>query len=162
MRIWSVLPIPPKWKLRCCTLHLQLLKRGTSYMWVFFIFVINIQHINSGLLATYPISLLFWVRHRTIENFPAGSSGKETACQCQRPNKHRFSPWVRKTPGERQGNPLQYSFLENPMDRGAWWATVYGVTKSRTRLKKLSTPHIVQEKTLYHAQAGEASLIFGP
>ena len=37
-------------------------------------------------------------------------------------------------PGEGNGNPLQYSCLENPMDRGAWRATVYGVTKSRTRL----------------------------
>ena len=36
--------------------------------------------------------------------------------------------------GEGNGNPLQYSCLENPMDGGAWWATVYGVTKSRTRL----------------------------
>ena len=34
--------------------------------------------------------------------------------------------------GEGNGNPLQCSFLENPMDRGAWWATVYGVAKSRT------------------------------
>ena len=37
-------------------------------------------------------------------------------------------------PGEGNGNPLQYSCLENPMDRGAWWATVHGVTKSQTRL----------------------------
>ena len=36
--------------------------------------------------------------------------------------------------GEGNGNPLQYSCLENPMDRGAWWATIHGVTKSRTRL----------------------------
>ena len=42
-------------------------------------------------------------------------------------------------PGGGHGNPLQYSCLENPMDRGAWWATVRGVTKSRTRLKRLST-----------------------
>ena len=41
--------------------------------------------------------------------------------------------------GEGNGNPLQYSCLENPMERGAWWPTVYGVTKSRTRLKRLST-----------------------
>ena len=39
--------------------------------------------------------------------------------------------------GEASGNPLQYSSLENPMDRGAWWATDHGVTKSRTRLKRL-------------------------
>ena len=36
--------------------------------------------------------------------------------------------------GEGNGNPLQYSCLENPMDRGAWWATIHGVAKSRTRL----------------------------
>ena len=39
-----------------------------------------------------------------------------------------------RSPGEGNGNPLQYSCLENPMDRGAWWATIHGVTKSRTRL----------------------------
>ena len=39
-------------------------------------------------------------------------------------------PWVRKTPGEGHGNPPQYSCLEDPMDRGAWWATVHGVAKS--------------------------------
>ena len=37
--------------------------------------------------------------------------------------------------GEGNGTPLQYSCLENPMDGGAWWATVHGVTKSRTRLR---------------------------
>ena len=41
--------------------------------------------------------------------------------------------------GEGNGNPLQYSCLENPRDRGAWWAAVYGVTQSRTRLKQLSS-----------------------
>ena len=41
--------------------------------------------------------------------------------------------------GEGNGNPLQSSCLENPMDRGAWWATVQGVTKSQTWLKRLST-----------------------
>ena len=39
-----------------------------------------------------------------------------------------------RSPGEGNGNPLQYSCLEEPTDRGAWWATVYGVTKSQTRL----------------------------
>ena len=47
------------------------------------------------------------------------------------------------------------------MDRGAWRATVYGVTESQTGLAKLSSPHAEQEKTLYHGQAGEASVIFG-
>ena len=41
--------------------------------------------------------------------------------------------------GEGNGNPLQYSCLENPRDRGAWWTAVYGVAQSRTRLKRLSS-----------------------
>ena len=41
--------------------------------------------------------------------------------------------------GEGNGNPLQCSCLENPWDRGAWWAAVYGVTQSQTRLKRLSS-----------------------
>ena len=40
-----------------------------------------------------------------------------------------------RSPGERNGSSFQYSCLENPMDRGAWWATVHGVTKSQTRLE---------------------------
>ena len=39
-----------------------------------------------------------------------------------------------QSPGEENSNPLQYSFLENPMDRGAWLATVHGVTKDQTQL----------------------------
>ena len=41
--------------------------------------------------------------------------------------------------GEGDGNPLQYSCLENPMDGGAWWAAVHGVAQSRTRLTRLSS-----------------------
>ena len=48
-------------------------------------------------------------------------------------------PGLGRSPVERHGNPLQYSCLENHMDRGAWWATVHGVAKSWTRLKWLST-----------------------
>ena len=52
----------------------------------------------------------------------------------------RFDPWVGKIPWRRtwQPTPLQYSCLENPMDRGAWQATVHRVKKSQTRLKRLS------------------------
>ena len=41
-------------------------------------------------------------------------------------------PGLGRSPGGGHGNPLQYSWLENPMDRGAWWATVHGVAKSWT------------------------------
>ena len=48
--------------------------------------------------------------------------------------------------GEDNGNPLQCSFLENPRDRGAWWAAIFGVTQSRTRLKQLSSIHIERDR----------------
>ena len=48
-------------------------------------------------------------------------------------------PGVGKSPGGKHGNPLQYSCLENHMDRGAWWATIHRVAKNQTQLKQLST-----------------------
>ena len=62
-------------------------------------------------------------------------SGKEPTCQCRR---CRFYPWVRKIPGVGNGNPLEYSCLENSMDRGGWRATARRITKSQTQLKRLS------------------------
>ena len=56
---------------------------------------------------------------------------KESACNAGDPGS---TPGLGRSPGEGNGNPLQYSCLENPMDKGAWWATVHGVTKSQTRL----------------------------
>ena len=47
-------------------------------------------------------------------------------------------PGLGRSPGEGNGNPLQYSCLENPMDGGAWWATVHGVAESRTQLSNLT------------------------
>ena len=69
------------------------------------------------------IMVPYWLN----EPFPGGSEGKESA----------YSAWdlglipgLGRSPEEGNGNPLQYSCLENPMDRGAWWATVHRVTKS--------------------------------
>ena len=61
-------------------------------------------------------------------------SGKEPICQCKRHKRCGFDPWVRRIPGGGYGNPLQYSCLENPMDRRVWWATIRGITKTQTRL----------------------------
>ena len=58
--------------------------------------------------------------------FPGGSDGKESACSAGEPGS---IPRSGGSPGKRNGNPLQYPCLENSMDRGAWWATVLGVTK---------------------------------
>ena len=60
---------------------------------------------------------------------PRWHSGKESPFQCRR---HKFYPLTRKIPGERDGNPLQYSCFKNSMNRGAWWATVYRMAKSDT------------------------------
>ena len=64
--------------------------------------------------------------------FPGRSDGKESACSVGDPGS---IPEFRRSPGERHGNPLQYSCLEKPMDRGAWWATVHRVAKGQTWLK---------------------------
>ena len=62
-------------------------------------------------------------------SFPGGSDGKESACDAGYVG---LIPEWGRSPGEGNGNPLQYSCLENPMDGGAWWATVHGVAKSQT------------------------------
>ena len=52
-------------------------------------------------------------------------------------------PGLGRAPGEENGNPCQYSCLENPMDRGAWQATVHGVVKSWTRLSNFTSLHFI-------------------
>ena len=70
--------------------------------------------------------------------FPGGSEVKASA---RNAGDLGSIPGLGRSPGEGNGNPLQYSCLENPMDRGAWWATVQGVAKSRTRLSNFTSLH---------------------
>ena len=70
--------------------------------------------------------------------FPGGSEGKASAGDVEDPGS---IPGSGRSPGEGNGNSLQYSCLENLMDRGAWWATVHGVTKSQTRLNDYTHTH---------------------
>ena len=65
------------------------------------------------------------------KGFPGGSESKESACSA---GDWGSIPGLGRSPGEENGNPLQDSCLENPMDRGAWWATICGVSKSWTWL----------------------------
>ena len=69
--------------------------------------------------------------------FTGGTSGKEPTNAGDIRTVGSASGW-RRSPGGGRGNPLQYSCLENPMDRGAWWATVHGVVGSRTRLSNFT------------------------
>ena len=68
---------------------------------------------------------------QTGRGFPCSSVGKESACSAGDPGS---IPELGRSPGEGNGNPLQYPCLENLMDRRAWWAAVHGVAKSRVRL----------------------------
>ena len=63
-------------------------------------------------------------------SFPRGASGKETACHAREIREVGLAPGLGRSPGGGHGNPLQYSCLENPMHRGAWWTTVSMVTQS--------------------------------
>ena len=66
-----------------------------------------------------------------IHSLPGVSDGKESTCKVENLGS---IPGLLRSPGGGNGNPLQHSGLENPMDRGAWWATVHGIVKSQTRL----------------------------
>ena len=63
---------------------------------------------------------------------PGGPSSKEPSASTGDIGDADFIPGSGRSPGEGHGNPLQFSCLENPTDRGAWWATVHGVTESDT------------------------------
>ena len=66
--------------------------------------------------------------------------GKKPTCQYRKCKRHRCNPWGWRSPGEGDGNPLKYSCLKNPVDRGAWWGTVHRVAKSQTPVKQLNIP----------------------
>ena len=74
-------------------------------------------------VGTWVFGLLWWL------------SGKEPPCQSRR---CVFDPWSGSSPGEGHGNPLQYSCLENLIDRGAWRDTVHGVTKESNTAEQLN------------------------
>ena len=85
-------------------------------------------------------SFSVFIANHAIPGFPGGSDGKESTCNAG----HLDSiPGPGRSPEEGNGNPLQYSCLENPRDRGAWWAAVCGFAQSQTWLKQLSSSSMV-------------------
>ena len=76
----------------------------------------------------------------TDKGFPGGSEVKVSACNAGDLGSIHGSG---RSPREGNGNPLQYSCLENLIDGGAWWATVHGVAKRRTRLSDFTSLHIL-------------------
>ena len=67
--------------------------------------------------------------------FPGGSEDKASACNAGDPSS---IPGLGRSPGEGNGNPLQYSCLENPMDRGTWQATIHGVSRESDATEQLN------------------------
>ena len=101
-----------------------------------------------GICFNHCCWIIIWLLGYVIrkQGFPGGTSVKEPICHCRRHKRHGFDPWKMdqtmedgRSPGEGHSNPLQYSCLENPMDRGACWVIVHRVTKSQTWLKQLNT-----------------------
>ena len=78
--------------------------------------------------------LLLMVKFYAIYNIFPGSS--EVKASAGNAGDLGSIPGLGRSPGEGNGTPLQYSCLENPMDGGAWWATVHGVANSQTRVKE--------------------------
>ena len=76
------------------------------------------------LLYLIPAAIIYW-------GFPGGSNGEESVCNA---GDLGSIPVLGRFPGEGNGTPLQYSCLENSMDRGAWRAIVHGCAKNRTQL----------------------------
>ena len=89
----------------------------------------DIVKINQLTFAPYTV----WTTQtaHSLTYFLGGLDGKASVYNVGDPGS---IPGLGRSPGEGNGNPLQYYCLENPMDRGAWWATVHGVAKSQTRL----------------------------
>ena len=90
------------------------------------------QGLNPGLLHCRQILYCLSHQQSPFTSFPGGSEVKVSACNV---GDLGSIPGSGRSPGEGNGNPLQYSCLENPMDGGAWYARVHGVTKSWTRLR---------------------------
>ena len=93
--------------------------------------------------ATHPHQATGAIR-AACNYFPGGSGGKESACNAGDPG---LIPGLGRFPRGGHGNALQYPCLENPMDRGAWWATVLGLQRGRNdtvinTLKKLIASHV--------------------
>ena len=72
------------------------------------------------------LSVVELLGHIVVLGFPDGSDSKESACNA---GDLGSIPGLGRSPGEKNGNPLQYAYLENSMDREAWQATVHGVTR---------------------------------
>ena len=121
-----------------------------SNLWGCFCFVLVVLWVFVFVFHSFWLGLTCGLRRRqwqpTPVLLPGKSHGRRSLVGCS-PRGHKESDMTEQLHfhfslaciGEGNGNPLQCSCLENPRDRGAWWAAIYGVAQSRTRLKRLSS-----------------------
>ena len=105
--------------------------------------------------------LLLYIQHAFVVFlwiliFVGGSDGKASTCD---EGDLGFIPESRRSPGEGNGNPLQYYCLENSMNGGAWWATVHGVAKSWTRLRDFTSLYLLCPFFYWGSQIFQVSFI---
>ena len=113
-----------------------------------------------------PEVVVIWAFMEILRGFPGGLEVKNLPADAVDVGDVGLIPGSGRSPGEGHDSPLQYSCLENPMDRGAWWATVYRVTKSQIWLSThVCTPGDIRSKTrsgwvqFTHVNQGEISKI---
>ena len=114
------------------------------YFWILFCSIdlyVCFYDNTMGFWLLYLCSTVFCTEVFLVLSFPGGSDGKQSARSV---GDQGLIPGSERSPGEENGYPLQCSCLENPMDRGTWWATVHGVTKNL----RLST-HILDIGLIY-------------
>ena len=127
---------------------------GLRWFFFFFFFLLKKSLVESNLFKplfssesncltgkniTWLHRIVVWINKSSEspgEWFPGGSDGNVSARNVGYPGS---IPGLGRSLGEGNGNPLQYSCLENSMDGGAWWATVHGITESRTQLSDFTT-----------------------
>ena len=86
----------------------------------------------------------FYIHIYSFSGFPGGTSVKNPPADAGNAGDVGLISGSGRSPGGGNGNPLKYSCLENPIGRGAWWATVHGITKSWTRLSMHATPFFLR------------------
>ena len=132
-----------------CSIGLHKDPSGTSESLgcVLHLFIMVTQ--NIFFFAMYD-NLLFEITW-SLPGLPWWLRGKESTCDTEDiGDLGSILGWGR-SPGEGYGNPLQYSCLENPMDKGTWWATVHRITKSQTWLKQMSSNYLGPKRKLVHS-----------
>ena len=128
---------------QCLAKSLSTMRKNGGRLWNYFL--------------TYPESVNTFLKKKAIRTkiddlnirhrgFPHNSVGKESACNA---GDLGSIPGLGRSPGEGNGNPLQYSCLENPMDRGAWRATVHGVTRVRHDLATKPSQYKIKKRLQY-------------